>query len=369
MDPLSTTLPPGDVLAGLAAPRVEDRDAATRTAIAMGPAISSRLLLWEDAPASNRARRLWAYTGAQVRRTEAALRQPRGFDFDHDGTLAAALDALARRHGVLVARDLPPEAQRPVRCALRDVTLLGALDALCPQAGCQGGQRARGELAVTAGREPEYPTAYRGPMRVRAVEVRSTRSTDFAAVQASTQVRLRVDWEWPIHPISSVFLRLDGADVAHEAPVVANVGNVGMANEALVPASATGPLVLAGTASAYFDGVFEEVRVPVPGEAVVHGVRMVATADGQLLLETTDPLRSRGDLAGLGVSAVLLAIADDGEEGVPQVNRVRNPATPHAERWGLRNREGFGALAELRIRVAAPPVKLSFPFVLPAIAW
>jgi hypothetical protein len=68
MDPLSSTLPPGDVFAGLRAESLETRDGATRMAITMGTAVARKLLLWEEAPLSNRARRLWAYTGVHLRR-------------------------------------------------------------------------------------------------------------------------------------------------------------------------------------------------------------------------------------------------------------------------------------------------------------
>ena len=74
MDPgdssTSTTLPPGDVFDGLAANNIEDRDAATRMAAALGVEVAPRLLLWDDAPPSNRARRLWAFMGIHLRRAE-----------------------------------------------------------------------------------------------------------------------------------------------------------------------------------------------------------------------------------------------------------------------------------------------------------
>ena len=370
MDPLSTTLPPGDVFAGLASGRIEDRDSATRMAIAMGSAVARKLLLWDEAPASNRARRLWAYTGIHLRRAEEAIRQPRNFALDHAGTLASVLDALAARHGVLVARDLPDEAQRAVELALPSTTLLGALDDACIQAGCRGGQRARGELAATVGPEPRYPASYRGPSRVRATEVRSVRATDFQAATASTQVRLRADWEWPVTPLSSVLIELaDGR--SFEATPVGTVVNVGIVAELVVEVPTAPAIEVSGRISALFDGAFTEVRMPVPGSIEVHGLTATASiqADGvQLLLETTDAIRTRGDIAGLGVSPMILAIADDGEEGVPQVHRVRTAGAPGHERWGIRNRDGFSTVVELRLRIAAPPTRATVPFALPPIA-
>lgn len=366
-----STLPPGDVFSGLASAKVEDRDSATRMAIAMGNAVARKLLLWTEVPASNRARRLWTYTGSHLRRAEAAIRQPNNFALDHTGTLASALDALAIRHGVLVARELPDQVQNPVRLALPSTTLLGALDEACAQAGCRGGQRARGELIATAGTDPRYPSSYHGPSRVRAVEVRTVRTNDFATAIASTQVRLRADWEWPVTPLSSVVVKLaDGA--SYEATPVGTVVNVGIVAELVAEVSPTAAAIqLSGTVSALFDGAYDEARLAVPGTLEMHGLTASASllGDGcQLLLETHDPVRTRGDVAGLGVSPMILAIDADGEEGVPQVHRVRTANTTGAERWGLRNRDGFGTVTELRLRIAAPPVRATFPFTLPPIA-
>src|SRR5688572_29259126 len=118
MDPLSRTQPPGDVFAGLASQDLDECDAATRVAITQSTALGQRLLQWHDAPPSNRARRLWAYMGIHLRRGEAAIRAPRNFDLAHEGSLASLLDVLAQRHGVLVAKDLPEEAQKRVAITL-----------------------------------------------------------------------------------------------------------------------------------------------------------------------------------------------------------------------------------------------------------
>jgi hypothetical protein len=372
MDPLSSTMPPGDLFAGLASPRLDERDSATRMALLMGTAISQRLLQWDEAPPSNRARRLWAYMGVHLRRAETYVRQPRNFDLRHDGTLASALEVIAKRHGVLVARDLPDEAQRKVSLALAGTTLLGALDAAALQAGCHGGQRARGELAVTAGAEPRYPAIYNGPLRMRAVEVTGTRSTDFAVAKATAHVRLRVEWEWPIAPLSPVFLKLDGDDRSHEAAQVTTPLAVGIVSELLAELPHAPWLAIAGTATAMFDGTFDDVRLPVPGTVEVHGLSATAetNADGcQLVLETRDPGRARGEVAGLGISPMILAINGEGEEGIPQVHRVRTVGgAPGAERWSLRNRDGFGAVTELHLRITAPPIRATFPFALAPIA-
>jgi len=371
MDPLSTTLPPGDVFGGLASPRIEDRDNATRLAVAMGTAVSQRLLQWDDAPPSNRARRLWAYMGIHLRRAEAAIRQPRSFDLRHEGTVASALEVLAHRHGVLVAKDLPAEAEAPVALALSSTTLLAALDEACGQASCRGGQRARGELAAHTGAEPRYPSAYHGPVRVRVIEIRTVRTTDFATSHASAQVRLRVDWEWPVTPLSSVAIQLDGEPRVYEATPVGTVVNVGVVAELVVELEPRSPLVIAGTVSSTFDGAYDDVRLTVPGSIEVHGLAASTVAgDGgcQLVLETRDPIRVRGDVGGLGLSPVVLAIDTHGEEGIPQVHRVRTVGGAlGAERWGLKFRDGFGSIAELRLRVAAPPIRATFPFVVPPI--
>ncbi|MEO8703505.1 MAG: hypothetical protein ABI867_25885 [Kofleriaceae bacterium] len=367
MDPLSSTMPPGDILAGLASPRLDERDAATRLAILMGTAVSPKLLLWDEAPPSNRARRLWAYMGVHLRRAETYIRQPRNFELRHSGTLATALEVLAKRHGVLVARDLPAEAQRSVSLALADTTLLGAIDAAALQAGCHAGQRARGELAITAGAEPRYPAIYTGPLRVRVVELRGVRSTDFVTAQASVQARLRLDWEWPIAPLSPVFVKLDADDRSYEATHVATPVNVGIVSELVVECAPAPWLALTGIATAMFDGTYDDVRLPVPGSIEMHGLTATAeaTAEGcQLVLETHDPIRARGEVSGLGLSPMILAIAGD-EEGIPQVHRVRTVGgAPGSERWTLRNRDGFGTVTELRLRITAPPIRAAFPFAL-----
>jgi hypothetical protein len=128
-----------------------------------------------------------------------------------------------------------------------------------------------------------------------------------------------------------------------------------------------------GTVIAMFDSAFDEISVPVPGAVEINQLQVTATATSegpQLVLETHDPVRRRG-APGLGVSPLILAIATDGEEGVPQVNRVRtitDGGAAAAERWALRNRAGFGSIAELRLRVARTPARIAFPFSLPAIA-
>lgn len=364
MDPLSPTLPPGDALAGLAAPRLDDRDRATRIAITIGAAVAPKLLHWEDAPPSQRARRLWAYTAIHLRRAEAAIRDPRGFAIEHDGTLATALDAIAHRAGVRVARELPPEAARPVRLALSSTTVLGALDAACAQAGCRGAQRARGELAVAAGAHPPYPTAYAGPARLRVVELRHVRATDFATTTASAQLRLRVDWEWPVLPLSTIELRVDGDPRGHDAGELDRGPDVGVVSEATLEVTPSPALALTGTLTATLNAGYDELRVPVPGVAELHGLRAeVDDAGGQLVLAPVAPGRPPGD----AVSSVILAIADDGSEGIPHVNRVRTLGGG-PERWGLRYRDGFGKVTELRLRIAAPPVRATLPFAVPSIA-
>jgi hypothetical protein len=359
MDPLSTTLPPGDIFAGLASPRLEERDASSHLAILMGTALSQRLLLWDDAPPSNRARRLWTYLGAHLRRAEQYVRQPRNFELRHDGTLASVLGVLAARHGVLVARELPLEAQRPVKLALAETSLLGAIDAAALQAGCRAHQHARGELAVTAGAEPRYPACYLGPLRVRAVELRTIRTSDFVTARTSAHVRLRLDWEWPINPLAPLSVRIDGDERRFETTPANNVVSVGPVAEAVIELEG-GPRPIAGAIGGIFDGAFDEVRLAVPGTVELHGLSASAalTPDG-VTLALDAPHRSDG----LGLSPMVLAIAADGEEGIPHVHRVRTVNTT-SERWTLRNRDGFPAVRELRLRICAPAVRAAFPFAL-----
>jgi len=370
MDPLSSTLPPGDVFAGLASARVEDRDAATRMAILMGTAVAQKLLLWDSVPPSNRARRLWTFLGIHLRRAEDAARSPRVFDLRHAGTMRSLLDELARRAGVLVARELPVEATAAVEIDLARTTLLGAIDAGCAQARCRGGQRARGELVIHAEPEPAYPTAYSGPMRIRMIEIQSVRATDFTTSSARIQVRLRVEWEWPITPLSPLAIQIHGQDRQYEVTAVNNLVNVGMVAEVAVDVGVdpSQMLALSGTVTSLFEGAYDEIRLAIGAAVTSHGVTVTALDDGsgcQITIET-EPSRVRADITDVGVSPMILAITKDGEEGIPQVHRVRVAGASGAERWGLRFRDDFGTIAELRLRISAPPVRATFPFSLPA---
>ena len=99
---------------------------------------------------------------------------------------------------------------------------------------------------------------------------------------------------------------------------------------------------------------------------------MTASSDGdgcRLTIETTDPDRIRADVSDIGLSPMILAIATDGEESIPQIHRVRTVGSAAgSERWGLRFREGFGTIAELRLRIAAAPVRGTFAFTLSCLA-
>ncbi|MBA2539131.1 MAG: hypothetical protein H0V17_05805 [Deltaproteobacteria bacterium] len=371
MDPLSSTLPPGHVFDGLAASSTEDRDAATRIAIALGTEVSSKLLLWDELTPSNRARRLWAFMGVHLRRGADMVRQPRSFDLEHTGTLGSLLDVLAEKHGVLTARDLPAAlVTKPVSIAMRDATLLAVLDAACAQAGCRGGQRARGELVVHDEREPGFPAAYSGPMRVRILELRTSRSTDFTATSVAAQARLRIEWEWPVGPVGPLSIRIHGDDRRYDASPVTNVVNVGMVAELVVDVPQSSPLALAGTVSAMFEGAYEDLRLPIGSSATLHGLAVNAFAQDSgphLTIKTVDQTRLTGTV-DLGLSPMILGIATNGEEGIPQIHRMRVATNaPGSERWGLRFRDGFGQIAELRLRIAAAPVRGKLAFALPPI--
>jgi hypothetical protein len=368
MDPLSTTLRSTDVMTALSSPRVDERDDATRVAIATGGALGPRLLRFTDEPPTVRARRLWAYTGIHMRRGEDGLRRARRYDLRHRGTLRSALEVLGVLHGVPIAADLPtPDA--PIAIELPQATLLAALDAICAQAGGRGAQGVRGELIAQAGAEPRYPVCYSGPVRVRVVELRVLRATDFASATASAQLRLRVDWEWPIQPVSPPILKLDGLTArVHDAAAIG-----GSSSEIVVDLEPpAGPLALAGTLTALFDGPFDEVPLAVPGTLDLHGLAIAASVDDQGVMLTLNA-RARPDAGVLGLSPALLAIASDGEETLPQVQRMRTMGAPAAaagaasERWRLRVRDGMAPIGELRLRVAAPPVRVSLPIAIAAV--
>ncbi len=375
MDPhaTSSTLPPGHVFEGLAAPATEDRDAATGMAIALGTALSSKLLIWDELTPSDRARRLWTFMGVHLKRGAEMIAEPRSFALQHTGTLRSLLEVLAYKHGVLCARELPPLVDRPVAIDMHDATLLSVLDEACVQASCRGGQQARGELVVHDEVEPRYPAAYSGPLRVRLIELRSTRSTDFSSTTVTTQARLRIEWEWPVGPVGPLSIRIHGNDRRYEASPVTNVVNIGMVAELVVDVPNASPLALAGTVGAMFEGAYEEVRLPIGDSATVHGLAVTAVSIGDdggahITIETVDPARLAGTV-DLGLSPMILGIATNGEEGIPQIHRMRvATSAAGSERWGLRFRDGFGQLAELRLRVAAAPVRGKFSFALPPVA-
>ncbi len=369
MDPLSNTLKSTDVMSALASPRLDERDDATRIAIATGGALGPRLLAFDGVPIPVRARRLWAYTGIHMRRAEDGLRRPRRYDVRHRGTLRSALEVIGIMHGVPIASDLVA-ATAPVVLDMPQATLLAALDAACAQAGARGSQGMRGELTAALGVEPRYPVCYSGPLRVRVVELRVLRATDFARATASAQLRLRVDWEWPIEPVAPPLLKLDGLTArVHDA---ATVGNSAEIVVDLDPPA--GPLALAGMVTSLFDGPFDEMRLPVPGAIAAHGLAVTSSVDDggvMLLLEARDPTRARPDSGVQGLSPAVLAIAADGEESLPQVQRMRTVGTGGpilAERWRLRVRDGMAPITELRLRVASPSVRVSLPVSLPPIA-
>jgi hypothetical protein len=289
------------------------------------------------------------------------VRAPRAFDFEHAGTFASALAALARTVGVIVADNLE-NREAPVALALRETTLLAAFDEACRQAGCTGRQGLYGELAARAEREPPYPTAYVGPMRLRVVEMRSQRTTDFCTSTSSTQLRIRIDWEWPVNPASIAHLQIEGARV-HEPTVIDR------AIEILVEVPDASPGQIAGTVIADFDRPFDELRLPVPGSTEAHGIELSATPGSprgcQISLAVRDGERARH---GLEVSPVVLAIAADGDEEVPYLERLRSFASSgNAERWVLRPRDELGPIVETRLRVGAHPEKRRFVFALPRI--
>ncbi len=356
---------------GLAAASTEARDAATRQAIELGTAQASQLLLWEELSPSDRARRLWTFMGVHLRRGTEMVASPRSFSLAHAGTLRSLLEVLARQHGVLVARELPAVVDKPVTIEMQGATLLAVLDEACGQAGCRGGQRARGELIVHDEREPAYPAAYVGPLRVRMIDLRSTRATDFAGTTVFTQARLRIECEWPVGPVGPLSIRIHGVDRRYDASPVTNVINIGMVAEPLIDLPAASPIAVAGTIGAVFEGAYEEVRLPVGASVTLHGVMVTAVAKGEgahVQIETLDPVRLAGTV-DLGVSPMVLGIAANGEEGIPQIHRMRvSTDAPGSERWGLRFRDGFGQLAEVRLRIAALPVRGTLEFALPPVS-
>ena len=346
MDTLNQT----DVIAGLRSPRLVERDDATRLAILTGRV--ANLLDWEGASPSERARRQWTFLGVHLRRAEETLRAPRADPFRHVGTLASALEAIGALHGVPVG-DIANGGAR-VQLDIPAATLLAAFDAACAQAGCVGAQGKRGDLVAIAGAPSRGPQTYLGPMRLRAVELRTIRASDFTATRATAQVRLGAGWAWPLEPI---------------APTVIDIAGVradGTDDFTLELPEPTDPIAIRGTLTATFDGPYTEAALVVPGALELHGLALrTELHDGgcTLHVEPREPARA----AWLGLSPVVLAVSATGDEAIPQLHRVRTLSTTN-ERWTLRPRDGFGAIAELRVRVAAPPVRRAFVFALPPTA-
>jgi hypothetical protein len=219
-------------------------------------------------------------------------------------------------------------------------------------------------------------------MRIRIVEIRNVRSTDFTSpAQTQGGARLRVEWEWPTTPLSPLQISLHGQERSYDVTAVSNLVNVGMVAEVAIDVQA-GSLssfgALAGTVSALFEGPHDEVRLGMGETHSAHGVSVTSLPLGpngggcQIAIETVDPERIRPDTTDLGLSPMILAIASNGEEGIPQVHRMRTmtnagPATSGAERWDLRFRDGFGAISELRLRIGAPPMRATFQVALPPV--
>lgn len=354
MDLLTATLRTEDIVAQLAAPTLVERDRATATALAFGAPVAARLLDGVDALAPvDKGRRLWTFHGLHMRRAAQRLRDPRPVELRHRGTLGEAIAILAAEAGVPVAEPLAGAAL-PVDVDLRGVTLLQALDAVCAAAGARGAQGRRGALATEAEPLPPFPTAYDGVWRVRAVEARVERVTDFVATRARATVRLQVDWEWPVASVGPPRLTLAGPGrveepVAHGAgaEIVVGLDDVG----------GDGPLRLRGELEAVFALDHEELRItPGGGEVEAHGlaVRIERQDDAGCVLrvEPRAELRARGDAGLVGVPGSVLCLGASGREVLVSVHRIRSVGVA-SEAWGVRPPDDFGPIAELRLRAAA----------------
>jgi hypothetical protein len=365
VDPQAPTLPPGDLVAALASTSIAERDEATRVAIAMGIGVAPRLLQWDaGSPPAAKARRLWTFIGIHLRYGDELLRgAPAIASYRHTGTLGSALAALAAKRGVVAVENLDG-AHVPAALELADAaTTLRVFDELCRQANVTGAF-ARGEFSTRNAPQPPYPVAYRGPLRVRVVEVRSTRVTDFVIAHATVQARLRVDWEWPISPSYGIVATIDGA--RRVDPAVAVDGGSDEIVAELTPSN--NAIAVSGTITGAFSTGYDEVRLPVPGTVERDGLLVTAgVVDGstQIVLEAQTPARYRADAGVLGVSSLVLAITAAGEEAAPGIHRVRSIGTRAIERWSLHPRADLAPITELRLRIAAVPARHAFGFAIP----
>jgi hypothetical protein len=144
-----------------------------------------------------------------------------------------------------------------------------------------------------------------------------------------------------------------------------------MVAELVIDVPPASPLALAGTVGAMFEGAYEEVPLPIGSAATVHGLSVAAVdheGGAHINIETLDQSRLTGTV-DLGLSPMILGIAANGEEGIPQIHRMRvSTNAPGSERWGLRFRDSFGQLRELRLRIAAAPVRGKLSFALPPVS-
>jgi hypothetical protein len=349
------------IVTGLASPSLAERDAATRAACSTGAPIARQIARpIEGESATAAARRVWTFFGIHLLRAAYKLRDERLVEHDHRGALADALAALCDEHGL--APPVVPD-RREVSLSLSKVTFLEAVDLACRQAGARVRQRGAGRLVVEPEAEPPYPATYAGACRIRVVEVAATRSCDFVETRARVQLRLRLDWEWPFDPIGPPALELaEPAGARIDAPVPGSHG----ASEIVVglPEHRGATVDLRGTVSALFRARREDLRIPAGGATVeAHGLTAQVKAhdaDGAVLtLAATDPRLVAG------VSSVVLCIDVTGAECIAKVQQVRTLAGPsQLERWNLAFAEGFGPLAEVRVRVTAKLSPHALPFAL-----
>jgi hypothetical protein len=350
-----------DLIERLASPDLGVRDDATTRLIASAHA-PPLLAGSHDLPASVHARRVWTYLGIHLARMHAALRATGLAPFRHTGTVRSAIAQLAEAHGYGVGEIV--QADAPLSLALEAATLRGALDAIARRAGGRGMQGKHGQLQIVGEPEPPCPVAYAGPMRIRIVELDASRISDFVTIKSRVQLRFQIDWAWPIEPeVVSVSLDHPEARVFEATP-----GEHW--HEILAEIDSPGPvLALTGTVSAALEGPVAEVDLPIPGTVVAHGLSLTTTAEGNgahLVISAHDPRRWSADSGIGGLSAVILAFADDNREGIAQVHRVRafgGTNQIQTERWGLRL-DGAQAITALRVRIAGLSSPHAFAFQL-----
>ncbi|MEZ4454125.1 MAG: hypothetical protein R3B09_32015 [Nannocystaceae bacterium] len=177
------------------------RDVAAARLVALGWPAAPVLLGLPSATASGRARCSFTLVGVVY---SAQSRWVRGEAPLHDLRLAGRLGDLGPELALWLRRAVtidPALVDTEVDVDVVRATTLEVLDRLAAAAGASWEQDVFGGLRLSSPLDPPAPTAYAGPLRVRATRLACTRTTDFSRVECEACLTLAVRLERPLAPI------------------------------------------------------------------------------------------------------------------------------------------------------------------------